>query len=631
MGQPRTSKRNEPARAPVPVQGGQGRSERRLAVWIGAVVMAASFVAFWPAISGEFIGLDDVALLLNTNDYQGLRPANLAWMFSTTRMGHFQPLTWVTYAIDYELWGMDPRGYHVTNMVIHAINALLVFGLAARLVRIATGVLDRWTLVGAGVAALLFGVHPLRAESVAWITERRDVLSTMFLLLTTHAYLGAFRPGEAGVGSRRAYQVSVALLLLSLLSKAWGMSFFVVALILDVYPLRRLDPRPWKWLDRASRPVLLQKAPYAALGVIFAYLAGWAQSSAVDTVASLTRWGIMERAVQAVYGLMFYGWKTLWPTSLSPIYELPMRISPWEPRFVAAYVVVGAAALAMVVFRRRIPGVLAAAAVYVIILGPVLGILQSGIQLVADRYSYVACIGWAVLVGELVSRGLRGPGGPGSAPGTRAGIVLAAGTVCVAFGALTWQQSKVWQKTETVFLRPMELGTGGPSARTMYAKDLQARHKMSEALEQFRAVVATEPEYYIGWYTLGNFLRDTGQYAEAAAAYERAAKGVPEPWAPYVGLGEIYLVHLHQPEKAVEALRKAVADVERPDRPRGTLVGGGGTPHLMLAAALYETGDLEGCHAALVKAAEYPERRREALERLGEVEAEMAERRRGGP
>src|SRR5262249_38675557 len=143
------------------------RTDRRLAACIAVVVLAASFVAFWPALSGEFIGLDDVAILLKVDDYRGLGPANLAWMFSTTRMGHFQPLTWVSYAIDYELWGMEPRGFHLTNMVIHSINALLVFGLAARLMRIATGVSDRWTLMGAGAAALFFGVHPLRAESVA--------------------------------------------------------------------------------------------------------------------------------------------------------------------------------------------------------------------------------------------------------------------------------------------------------------------------------------------------------------------------------------------------------------------------------------------------------------------------------
>jgi tetratricopeptide (TPR) repeat protein len=163
----------------------------------------------------------------------------------------------------------------------------------------------------------------------------------------------------------------------------------------------------------------------------------------------------------------------------------------------------------------------------------------------------------------------------------------------------------------------------------MYAKDLEARHKTAEALEQYRAVVAAYPDFSIGWYTLGNFLRDNGMYAEAAEAYERAAPGVPEPWAAYVGLGELYLVRLNQPAKAVEALRKAVADVERPNRPRGSMVGGGGTPYLMLAAALYETGDYQGCRAALVKGAEFPGRRREALERLAELDAEMAERSKG--
>lgn len=605
------------------------RVDLPLTVCIAGVVLVASFAAFWPALSGDFSGFDDVYMLIGSDKYRALGAEILAWMFTSTLMGHYQPLTWVSYAIDYQIWGLEPRGFHLTNMVIHALNAVLVFWLAARLVRAATGVSDRWTLLGAGVAALLFGIHPLRAESVAWITERRDVLSTFFLLLTTHAYLSAFAVSEARTASPRWYAASVALLLLSLLSKAWGMSFFVVALVLDVYPLRRLDWRPWRWIDGPGRAVLVQKAPYAALGVVFAFVAAWAQSSAVNNAASLERWGVPERTVQAFYGLMFYAWKTVWPTSLSPIYELPMRISPWEARFVAAYAVVAGACVLLFFLRKRAPGAWAAAAVYVVLLLPVLGFFQSGIQLVADRYSYLACIGWAVLAGELISRALRRASLRGKlATGVR--VVLGSVVVCGLLGVLTWRQSEVWRTTESVFTRPIALGTAGPVARTMYAKQLDAQGRTAEALEQFHLALQQVPDYFIGWYTFANFLRDHQMYAEATEAYRTAAKGLPEPWAAYVGLGEVYLVYTHEPAKAVEAFRSAVADVERTDRPRGSVPGGGGTPYLMLAAALYETGDLRGCRAALVKGAEYPQRREAILERLGELDAELAEQKRDG-
>src|SRR5262249_19429641 len=152
-----------------------------------------------------------------------------------------------------------------------------------------------------------------------------------------------------------------------------------------------------------------------------------------------------------------------------------------------------------------------------------------------------------------------------------------------------------------------------------------------EALEQYRTVVVMYPDYSIGWYTLANFLRDNGMYAGAAEADQRGAPGGARPrGADRRARGRVP-VRPHPPAQAGAALRGAGGGVERPDRPRGSMPGGGGTPHLMLAAALYETGDYQGCRAALLKGAQYPQRRQEALERLAELDAEMAERRKGSP
>src|SRR5512138_224970 len=175
--------------------------------------------------------------------YRGLSPSHLRWMFTTFHGGHWQPLSWMTLGLDYTLWGMNPLGYHLTNVLLHAVNALLVYRLIAVLV---PGVGAR----AAAVGALLFAIHPLRVESVAWVTERRDVLSGLFLL-TVLAYVRYVRARDAGQPWGIPFGLSLACFALSLLAKAWGVTLPLVLLVLDVYPLRRFSPR-----------ALLEKVPY---------------------------------------------------------------------------------------------------------------------------------------------------------------------------------------------------------------------------------------------------------------------------------------------------------------------------------------------------------------------------------
>ena len=440
---------------------------RRWVTWvIAAAVAAVVFLPFIPAITAGFVAFDDPGVLADTGGgYRGLGADNLRWMFTTTRMGHYQPLTWVSYALDYltwgqdpsGLWGLNPVGFHLTNMLLHSLNAALVYLLARRLLAAGFGVAPRiWIELGAAGAALLFGVHPLRVESVAWVTERRDVLSACFLLLAALAYLRAFPPRSTAIGSRGWYAASIALLLVSLLCKAWGMTFFVVLVVADWYPLGRLPGPPWDWLRAPARNVLLQKAPYAVLGLAAAVVAGLAQSSMLFTTPSLEQWSVGARVGQAMYGLMFYLERMIWPTRLACIYELPGQFHPLEARFVAAYVFTGAAGIAAVVLRRRLPAFTAAAVTYAVILAPVLGVLQSGPQLVADRYSYLANIAWAVAGAGAALVWVRSA--KASAPVAGVGIAIV-GVLCV----LTWQQTGYWRDSEGLFKRAIDTARMGRS------------------------------------------------------------------------------------------------------------------------------------------------------------------------
>jgi hypothetical protein len=168
------------------------RLAKRASYLIPGLVALITFTVFSPALRNGFVNWDDLETLVNNENFRGFRGAHLGWMFTTFHLGHYQPLSWLTFSLDYWLWGMDPFGYHLTNILLHSANAVGFYFLASRLLVMASPPSDALPLkLAAGLAALLFAIHPLRVESVAWATERRDVLSGLFLLLTVLSYVKA--------------------------------------------------------------------------------------------------------------------------------------------------------------------------------------------------------------------------------------------------------------------------------------------------------------------------------------------------------------------------------------------------------------------------------------------------------
>jgi tetratricopeptide (TPR) repeat protein len=588
----------------------------RVAPALPLLVAAAAFIPFIPALTAGFSDFDDHGMLLETDRYRGLGPDNLAWMFTTTHMGHYQPLSWITFAIDYALWGLDPRGYHLTNLLLHAANAALVYLLAARLMAIA-----RPTAPPAGVrlasaaGALLWAVHPLRVESAAWITERRDVLSAFFLLLTTLAYLVAFQPGRSAPASPRAYLLSLALLLLSVLAKAWGMTFFVVALILDVYPLRRLPGPPWRWLAPPARSVLIQKVPYAAIGLLVAAQAGRAQASGAFTTKTLAEWGVVDRLCQAVYGLRFYLQKGLWPTRLACLYEIPASLSPTEPRILISIAVVVLVAAVAVALRRRAPALATALAVFAVVVSPVLGFFQSGIQFVADRYAYIPHIPLFIALAAAIESLARRI----SAAAPRVALAAIGLAIALTLSILTWRQTRLWSNTEALFAHALSVGQDGPILRENYGRQLEVSGRRPEALAQFEAAIRLDPRYGEARFSRANVLKDLGRFADAEQEYRAASTLMPDGYRADVMLGTMYMTRLNRPRDAAAAFADAIAKVEAPGARTFSP-----QPYLLLAETLHELRDDRACRVYLEKAAQYPETRVKALEHLADLGPEAA-------
>src|SRR2546427_589246 len=475
------------------------------------LIALVTVVPFLPTLDNQFVNWDDDDNLVENPHYRGLGWTHLRWMWTTSHIGHYAPLTWMTFGLDYLFWGLKPVGYHLSNLLLHAANAAVFYLLALRILGSALpGPRERGNVglaASAAFAALLFGIHPLRVESVAWATARRDVLSGLFYLLTLLVYLRASEQGERG---RSGYWASVGLFVCALLSKSMAVSLPVVLQILDVYPLRRLGGARGWWGEPARR-ISLEKIPFVLLALA-ASAGAFIPQIEGRNMPTLDDLSVLGRLAVSAYGLRFYLWKTVFPVSLSPLYELRGQ-DPLALPFLLSYGVVPAVTALALILRHRLPGLPAAWLAYVVILLPVLGIFQNGPQIAADRYTYLAGLGWALLA----SAGMLAAWRRRSFLVTGLAVVLLLG-----FGTLTWNQVRVWHDSEKLWSHAVAIDPGSSIGQLSLGLALARHGKLAEAVEHYEAALRLEPGYVDANYAWGNALARQGKLAEAVAHYEQA-------------------------------------------------------------------------------------------------------------
>jgi Flp pilus assembly protein TadD len=573
--------------------------ERRRRVAATLMLVLVTFAVFSPALDADFVEWDDHVNLLQNTSYRGLAWSNIRWMFTATVMGHYIPLTWLTLAVDHALYGMDPRGYHLTSLVLHAANVVTFFAVARRLLARAMTLDASARLLGAAGAALFFAVHPLRAESVAWVTERRDVLSGLFFLLTVLGYLAA-QDATTPRRRRMLLTASVAAYAAAVMSKAIVMGLPLVLLVLDVYPLRRLDLRLRSL--RQSRDVLVEKIPYAIVGLTGAGVAYYVlHAFTLPTAAQAFPWP--GRVAMVFYTLWFYVTRTALPVWLSPLYELPAHVSLAQPRFLFPALAVAGVTVGLVLLRRRWPAGLAAWVCYALILAPVSGVVHAGFQLAHDRYSYLSCLGWALLLG-----GAAGALAGWSSPLVRGrvrGLALAVVAIwMVGLGWLTWQQVQVWRDSYTLWTfavdseprcaichgnlaaylanhnelggaihhaeRAIALRPDRTRPHLMLGIALTKADRLDEAVGHFERFLAERPDSVDGLSSLGVALLRAGRVREAVGPLHRAASLNPDNVLARVNYAAV-LVKLGEREAAMTEYRIVLAsDPRSPEARYGT-------------------------------------------------------------
>jgi len=542
----------------------KGRARTWLVAGAVALVTAAVFL---PALRNGFVDLDDQDNFLDNPMYRGFAPAQLRWMLTTFHLGPWQPLSWLSLAADHALWGLDPLGYHLTNLVLHAASAALLFLLARRLL-LHAGLPGAAADTGAAVGALLWAIHPLRVESVAWVTERRDVLSGVFFLLALLAYtLPPERPGRL--------PAALAASALALLAKASTMVLPAVLVALDVYPLRRLGGRAG-WLGPPARRVWGEKlwfvglaAPVALVAVVGQRLGG--------ALLSLHEVPFARRLASAMYAIGFYLWKMVVPVSLRPMYEHPNGLAPTHPLALAGVATALGVALLALVLRRRVPGVATAFVVYLAAVAPVLGLAAAGPQVAADRYTYLAALGWSVLAGGLVA----------VAPGRPALRLALAGAVLLCLGSLTVRQIRIWRDGPTLWSYTAAVDPTNAFAQLRLAEHVRRAGDLDGAIARVRESLRLSPWFGEAHYELGTLLTAAGALDEARAHFETALRLNP-PTAKRLTNYGLLLARSGRPAEAITQLRAAL-------RLDPDLVGA----HVNLAGVLAATGDLDGAAAEL--------------------------------
>jgi protein O-mannosyl-transferase len=493
----------------------------------------ATLILYWPALSNGFVDYDDdIYVTANAQVQSGLTAENFKWAFTHSVAGNWHPITMLSHMLVCQFCGLRPFGHHLLNVLLHAANAALVFILLRRL----TGATWRSAIVAA-----LFAMHPLRVESVAWIAERKDVLSGFFGLLMLIAYAAYVRRFKIkGSQWKTFYALALLLFALGLMSKPMLVTWPLVMLLLDFWPLRRIPDYRLSTSD--LKPILLEKIPFLLLATIASVITYLVQQHGA-VVATLGTLRLGDRAANAMVSYCRYLEKTFWPENLAVFYPWP-RGWPLALIALAAVLVAGISVLA-VVLRKRRPYVFTGWFWFFVTLLPVIGLVQAGQQAMADRYTYLPSVGVLMVLvwglAEVFQRGVP------QWNWLRAMAVAAALAACCI---LTLRQMSFWRDGEVLFRHSLAVTENNYVARDNLGVALKEKHDTAGALSEFQECVRLQPDFAGGHVNLGDALGALGRSDDAIAEYRRAIELQPLNVGAHNNLG-VALFNQRRTEEAI--------------------------------------------------------------------------------
>jgi len=503
---------------------------------ISALLFVLVWIVFGPAVHYPFVNFDDdVYVYENPVVRAGLTGQGIQWAFAHAHESNWHPLTTMSHMLDCQLFGLDAGKHHLINVLLHSVAVVLLFLVLRRLTS------DTWP---AAFVAALFAIHPLRAESVVWISERKDVLSGLFFMLTLWAYTRYVRLGS----SLPRYMLVVAAFVLGLMSKPMLVTLPLVLLILDYWPLKRSQTNS-KTAKLSWRRLLIEKVPLLAISLAVCIATVLAQTEARH---SADRISVPMRLGNAVVSCAIYIGQLIWPVRLAAYYPYPVGGHSSFEIAVSVAVLAGLSAVAFST-RRKYPYLLAGWLWYLVMLLPVLGIVQVGAQARADRYTYLPEIGLGIGLAWAIKDWTAG--------WTARGPVLsaAAAIVIVALIPIARAQTATWRDSRTLWEHALACTTDNSVAEANLANELVHDGDYNGAIEHANRAVELDPEYADAQNCLGYALLQSGQLDAALTHLREAVKIKPSFASAHNNLGSA-LLQKAQLSEAIEQFQAATDD-----------------------------------------------------------------------
>ncbi len=509
------------------------RARRGALIYVA--VALTTIAVYWPARQFQFVNYDDDDYVYQNRQVQrGLTLPGIVWAFTTRHASNWHPLTWLSHMLDWQLWDGNAGAHHLVNLLCHGANALLLLAVLHRM----TGSLWRSALVAA-----LFALHPLRVESVAWVAERKDVLSAMFWMLTMWAYIRYVeQPGW------KKYLLTLGLCALGLMAKPMLVTLPFALLLLDYWPLGRTrwaKPATGHSVAKPTGYLLQEKVPFLILTAASCVVTVWAQQRSITV---LERLPVSSRLGNAAVSYVRYIGKTLWPTDLAVFY--PYERWPASTVLLAAVVLAGVTALVIARARRQ-PHLLTGWLWYLGTLVPVIGLVQVGLQSIADRYTYLPSIGLFVMLAWSV---------PERVTATRKQTVMvasAAAIVLIACAVASRLQLRHWRNSLTLFRHALAVTRNNYVALSNLGAAMLEQGKLPEVIQHSERALQIKPDAAEAHNNLGSALFQSGNVQEAIAHLQRALQLKPDVALTHYNLG-LALKQTGRLAEAVEHYRQAL-------------------------------------------------------------------------
>ena len=494
---------------------------------IGLALLAATLVVYYPVKDYGFVNYDDPMYVVdNYTIRSGLTWNTVIWSFTdgTQVTNYWAPLTWLSIALDYQLYGLDAGGYHITNLILHLANSLLLFLVFLRM----TG--KYWQ---SAFVAGLFALHPLHVESVAWITERKDVLSTFFWFLTLFVYALYVKKTKPGW-----YLALLVCFTLGLMAKPMLITLPFVMLLLDYWPLGRLTIDKEAELSSPAAPgkkrpvafLVAEKVPFFIITAVFSGITYFFQNEG-NALPSLEKITFLTRLENVFISYVTYLWQMFWPFDLAVLYPYPPETSGWSA--FSALVILVVVSLSAFRLRRRLPYIITGWLWYVGTLVPVIGLVVIGSHVRADRYTYVSYVGLFIILAWGISSLAQ------RFPEYRKYLVSFSFFFILLLAIISRHQLTAWEDSITLFDRCLKVTTGNYVAENNLGLALKEEGLIAEAIVHYNKALKIKPDFEMAHLNLGVALAAEGKSKEAEKHYRKAIRLKPDLAAPYCNIGNI--------------------------------------------------------------------------------------------